>query len=90
MAIRLYYKTSAISSYTTRAHGIIVKYTACLGKSIYSIACLGESKFMRYKYEGIAYLDVYQAALTRRRTPKHACLQIVYILHIYIYIYIYI
>jgi hypothetical protein len=32
--------------------------------------CLGESKFMGYKYECIAYLDVYQAALTRRRTPN--------------------
>ena len=32
---------------------------------------------MGYKYECIAYLDVYQAALTRHRTPKHACLQIV-------------
>jgi hypothetical protein len=47
--------------------------------------CLGESMFMGYKYECLAYLDVYQAALTRRRTPKHACLQIV--LYIYIYIF---
>jgi hypothetical protein len=39
--------------------------------------CLGESKFVVYKYEFLTYLDVYQAALTWRRTPKHACLQIV-------------
>jgi hypothetical protein len=39
---------------------------------------------MGYKYECLTYLDVYQAALTGHRTPKHACLQIV----IYIYIYI--
>jgi hypothetical protein len=30
-----------------------------------------------YKYGGIIYLDAYQAALTRRWTSKHACLQIV-------------
>jgi hypothetical protein len=38
--------------------------------------CLGENKFMGYKYECLMYLDVYQAALRRRRTPKHACLYI--------------
>jgi hypothetical protein len=32
-----------------------------------------------YMTNVITYLDVYQAALTRRRTPKHACLQIVLI-----------
>jgi hypothetical protein len=31
---------------------------------------------MGYKYECLTYLDVYQAVLTRLRTPKHACLQI--------------
>ena len=30
-----------------------------------------------YKYNAATYVDVYQAALMRRRTPKHACLQIV-------------
>jgi hypothetical protein len=46
----------------------------------------GESTLMcMYKYGGIVYLDVYQAALTRRWTPKHACLQIVlYIVVVYI------
>ena len=41
-----------------------------------------------YKCNAATCVDVYQAALMRRGTPKHACLQIV--LHIYIYIYIYI
>ena len=37
---------------------------------------LGENKFTcMYKYNAAAYVDVYQAALMRRRTPKHACLQ---------------
>ena len=51
---------------------------------VFCTTCLGESKLMGYKYKCIKYLDVYQAALMRRRMPKHACLQIV--LYIYIYI----
>ena len=37
-----------------------------------------------YKCNAATCVDVYQAALMRRGTPKHACLQIV--LYIYIYI----
>ena len=40
---------------------------------------------MLYKYECLTYLDVYQAALMRRCTPKHACLQIVVYNILYIY-----
>ena len=43
-----------------------------------------------YKYNAVTYVDLYQAALMRRRTPKHACLQIVLYICIYIHIYIYI
>ena len=46
---------------------------------------LGRASVMYINTKVIACLDVYQAALMRRRTPKHACLQIV--LYIYIYIY---
>jgi hypothetical protein len=34
------------------------------------------------------YLDMYQAALTRHKTPKHACLQIVLCIYVCIYMYI--
>ena len=30
-----------------------------------------------HKFNAVTYVEVYQAALTRRGTPKHACLQIV-------------
>ena len=45
---------------------------------------LGRASVMYINTKVIGCLDVYQAALMRRRTPKHACLQIIYI---YIYIY---
>ena len=37
-----------------------------------------------YKYNAATYVDVYQAALKRRRKPKHLCLQIVLIITLYI------
>ena len=43
-----------------------------------------------YKCNAATCVDVYQAALMRRGTPKHACLQIVLYIYIYIYIYTYI
>jgi hypothetical protein len=46
---------------------------------------LGRASVMYINTKVIACLNVYQAALMRRRTPEHACLQIV--LYIYIYIY---
>ena len=55
-------------------HSGPVTLCACLNALMSSCcaACLGESKFMRYKYECIAYLDVY------------ICIYIIYLLIIYI------
>ena len=63
---------------------------ACLDALMVRVVphALGRASVMYINTKVIACLDVYQAALMRRRTPKHACLQIV--LYIYIYIYIYI
>jgi hypothetical protein len=38
---------------------------------------LGESNLMCINIDVITYLEVYQAALTRCSTPKHACLKTV-------------
>ena len=58
---------------------------ACLDALTASVVphALGRASVMYINTKVIACLDVYQAALMRRRTPKHACLQIV--LYIYIF-----
>ena len=61
---------------------------ACLDASMARLVphALGRASVMCINTKVIACPDVYQAALTRRRTPKHACLQIVQYIYIYIYI----
>ena len=62
-------------------HSGLITLCPCLDALISSCCTtrLGESKLMWYKYERITYWDVYQAALIRRRTSKHACMSSYYI-----------
>jgi hypothetical protein len=57
-------------------HSVSVTPCACLDALMASCctACIGESKFMRCKYEGIAYLDLCQAALTWRKKKAETCM----------------